>query len=358
MKHFLFIAPFLAFLYACGGTPTPTPQPVASPLHHKTGYIKDAKGHYGKLFWRPNHLYKALRAGTIPDSWDWRQHQGTIPILNQGNCGSCWAFGTVAAAMASAKIFMQKDLVLSPQEIVAYDDNNSGCGGGNFAGDFVKKYGLALEQDCPYTASNRKCKPDPRTKTPAYKPKDYVYIGQPDRSPTFDEVRAFIYQYGYVAVSAGADGAWENYHGGVFSQCNGTEVNHEIAAVAYDLTKKTITIQNSWGSDFGVNGYMEMPWGCDNIAFDAGAFITDAAPCQPPKVHLAAEYIVNPGTDVVMAVIAEQGVTYKWTLGMGMGDLGTGPTLDYSPLEDSVVDLTATNACGQAEVQALVTIKK
>lgn len=362
MKNFLII-PFLAMLFACGETiktvEVPVPQHVVTaPQHHATGYIKDAKSKYGRVYWRPKALYKALRDNAVPDKWDWREHGGSIPILDQGQCGSCWAFGTVAAAMSSAKIFLHQDLLLSPQEIVAYDTNSMGCGGGNFAGDFVKQYGLVLEKDCPYTASNRKCKPDPRKAKPAYKPKDFVYIGDMNSSPTFDEVRAFIYQYGYVGVSAGADNDWESYHGGVFNRCNGTGVNHEIAAVAYDVNGKTITIQNSWGSSFGDHGYMTMPWGCDNLAADAGAFIVDSTPCKPPKVHLAAEYIVNPGSDVVLAVIPEQGVTYKWSLGLELGDLGTGPELDYTPTEDSVIALQATNACGVAQVQTLVTIKK
>ena len=46
---------------------------------------------------------KLESAGMLPQSFDWRNYRGgdwTTPIRNQGQCGSCWAFGAIGALEA------------------------------------------------------------------------------------------------------------------------------------------------------------------------------------------------------------------------------------------------------------------
>lgn len=360
----------LLLLSACnGGSPGTQSDPEKQwngPLvGYSTGYLKNPKAKYGRTYWQPNSLYNRRgllpdgsgRAPTIPDEWDWRAKGKKIPILSQGNCGSCWAFGSVETEIASALIFQGKVLALSPQEIVSYDTENYGCSGGNYAKHFMETFGAVLESDCPYTASNRKCRPDPTKLTPAFKASSVVFIGQPDRSPTFDEVRSYIYQYGYVGVSAGADSAW-TAKSAVIPQCNGTEVNHEVAAFAYSVSRKSIKIQNSWGKDIGDPadpGTMELPWGCDNLAFDAGAVVPAAAPCQPPKLSLPKEVVITNGTSLTLAVKAEEGVTYAWD--HDGTPIGTGAVITFNPTASGDVQVTATSSCGTAQMKTFLSIQ-
>jgi len=356
---------FLLALASCNNTPMTSTGPVlddsAVPLPlSKTGHLKVGK-RYGRKYWRPHHMYQAIKDGAIPDSWDWRAKGYKVRIHDQGNCGSCWADASTTCAMGTAMIFEGVTEELSVQEIVSCDRDNSGCGGGNFAGGFVKRYGLVLETAFPYTASNKRCPSGLLTQKPAFAPHDYVYIGAPDRSPTEDEVDAAIYQFGYVGISYGADNAVGRWHGeGVFTNCHGTPTNHENAAFSYDRTQHFLGLQNSWGKSFGRPsdpGTFLMKWGCNNLAEDAGYYVPAAAPCQPPKAHLPAEIIINQGDDLTLAVKAEDGVTYEWF--DGATSLGKGAVLTVQPPKVSMeVRLVASNRCGEAEIKTLVTVKQ
>jgi hypothetical protein len=367
-KYALF---FLLALAGCNtNTPSVQPQPVdpsvtdSMPLPlSRTGHLKSLSKRYGRKYWRPAHMYEAIRAG-LPDTWDWRAKGFKVRIHDQGGCGSCYGDASVTCAMGTMMIFEtpgQPVPELSLQEIVSCDRNNSGCGGGNFVGAFVKKYGLVSEAEFPYTASDKRCPSGLLQKKPTFAPHDYVYIGAPDRSPTEDEVDAAIYQFGYVGISYGADNAIGNYHGeGVFTNCHGTPTNHENAAFAYDRTQHALGLQNSWGKSFGRKsdpGTFFMKWGCNNLAEDAGYYVPAAAPCQPPKAHLPAEVILNQGDDLTLAVKAEDGVNYEWF--NGTTSLGKGAVVTVDPPKVSMeVRLVASNRCGEAEIKMLVTVKQ
>ena len=67
------------------------------------------------------------------DSFDARTHwPGKIhAIRDQGQCGSCWAFGA-SEASSDRWAIEGKDRILSPQHMVSCDKNNYGCDGGYF----------------------------------------------------------------------------------------------------------------------------------------------------------------------------------------------------------------------------------
>jgi C1A family cysteine protease len=91
----------------------------------------------------------------LPASIDWRQKGAVNGVKDQGQCGSCWAFSTVAALEGRDFIKNGKLYSLSEQQLVDCAKNgNQGCNGGDMgaAFDFIKTEKLETESDYPYKA--------------------------------------------------------------------------------------------------------------------------------------------------------------------------------------------------------------
>lgn len=74
-----------------------------------------------------------------------------------------------------------------------------------------------------------------------------------------------IANYGPVAAVVNA-GPWQNYVNGIIQDnCDGDikSVNHAVAIVGYDRsgTVPHYIIENSWGPDYGENGYIRLAYG-------------------------------------------------------------------------------------------------
>ncbi len=53
-----------------------------------------------------------IRAMSLPSRFDWREKNGMTPVKDQGGCGSCWAFATVAAIESAIKNLQPGDVLL------------------------------------------------------------------------------------------------------------------------------------------------------------------------------------------------------------------------------------------------------
>merc|ERR1712224_597793 len=94
------------------------------------------------------------RVADLEDEVDWTTKGAVNPIKNQGQCGSCWAFGTVASVEGINFIKNKKLVSLSEQQLVSCDKGDHGCGGGlpDNAFKYVESTGLTTESNYPYKA--------------------------------------------------------------------------------------------------------------------------------------------------------------------------------------------------------------
>merc|ERR1711865_870864 len=90
-----------------------------------------------------------LNETDVPSTVDWTTKGAVNPIKNQGQCGSCWAFGTVASVQGINAIKNKKLVSLSEQQLVNcdVDGGDLGCKGktcdkSKLTGDLLKITGF------------------------------------------------------------------------------------------------------------------------------------------------------------------------------------------------------------------------
>jgi C1A family cysteine protease len=233
---------------------------MATPLAQLTGYI-----HPTSL--PPASRYKRVEIPAIlPWQFDWRDIPGGLtPIKDQGQCGSCWAFGTTAVLEQAIRIKTGQSVILSEQELVSCSDYGS-CSGGDFAHGYQESPHQSTAAEFPYVARDASCK---QTLSHNWSIKNWAYVGDSGRSPTVDEIKAAILQYGVVAVTVYANSDMQRYKSGVFDSCENGQTNHIVALVGWNDEDGAWIMRNSWGADWGEKGYMRIKYNCSNVGEQA-----------------------------------------------------------------------------------------
>ncbi|KAK9284916.1 hypothetical protein L1049_024097 [Liquidambar formosana] len=222
------------------------------------GTRTDAKRRFTKSKRVVSDRYAYKAGDKLPESVDWRAAGAVNPVKDQGSCGSCWAFSTVAAVEGINQIVTGELISLSEQELVDCDRSyNAGCNGGlmDYAFEFIiDNGGLDTEEDYPYTAVDGTCALSRK------KNSKVVTIDGYEDVPPFDEMslrKAVASQPVSVAIEASGM-AFQLYLSGIFTGECGTALDHGVAAVGYGSENGTDywIVRNSWGGDWGENGYI------------------------------------------------------------------------------------------------------
>lgn len=216
-----------------------------------------------KYFTLPKANLKAL-----PDKFDWREKTPPVPVSDQGNCGSCWAFALVGIA---ERLVAAKDGVVvnfSEQWVIDCNPHEEwSCNGGwnpyeMFIGpDACEKIGLVLESVLPYEEEKLTCECDnPRTN-----PYAFGYIGTINEGLPLDEkilqIKQAIMDYGpvWTTVHAGTT-PFLAYSGGIFNyKPTAGSIDHAVVIEGWDDTRGAAGVwilRNSWSDMWGEDGYM------------------------------------------------------------------------------------------------------
>ncbi|KAL3983926.1 minichromosome maintenance protein 10 [Sarotherodon galilaeus] len=198
---------------------------------------------------------------SLPASVDWRDKGLVTPVKTQGSCGACWAFSAAGALEGQLKKSTGILRSLSTQNLIdcTTDYGNRGCNGGLIARAFkyvVDNQGIASEDAYPYIGRHNQCKYNPLYR--AANCSGYYCLPRGDEF-ALKEAVALV---GPVAVAIDASRPqFHFYHRGVYMDNTCTQkVNHGALVVGYGREKGQDywLVKNSWGVQFGEEGYIKM----------------------------------------------------------------------------------------------------
>jgi len=184
-------------------------------------------------------------------------------VRDQGQCGSCWGLATGDMLADRCCLHSGKDHgFLSVQELVSCDRNSRGCQGGWpwSALEYIIKVGGLVPESCfHYKAQNLPCPTKCVDGTPLEKARVCPCKG-PKQCIGVENMKTCL-KSGPITVTFYVPRSFLSYKDGIY-KCEGSSIGlHAVVAVGYsDDPECHWIIRNSWGTGWGMKGYVHM--GC------------------------------------------------------------------------------------------------
>ncbi|MFH1738079.1 MAG: C1 family peptidase [bacterium] len=289
--------------------------------------VRDYKAEIGRDFFIPGRFPVTAKSGMkakvlsmqamdipeqLPESFDWRNVDGKSyigPIRDQMQAGTCAMFAACAAAESvfniHAGLTNERCIDLSESyvawtlgQIYGYSDHFSGWSGADYdyyeltalteLGIGTGHEGTCFESDFPYQDEYPGDEYSENSRSyPRVFMDNWLRVFTPRYEDTTDAIKSAILKYGCVDTAVYVVDAFENYAGGVYEDSN-TEPDsspyyysvstHAIALVGWDDDPPEggggcWILRNSWGTEWGEDGYMRIRYESAGVNMFACAFI-------------------------------------------------------------------------------------
>ena len=206
--------------------------------------------------------------------FSWVDEGKVTPVKDQTACGSCVAFGTMGALEANHLIRNNTEYDAAESHIL----NCSGgvdCGGGNRPDvlDWAVANGVAEEDDVPYVPAVGACPADIAT---PIRMLSWGFVDPDNTVPSVETLKDALCEHGPLVVGIRSGIMLQAYGGGLFNVRLAGSSNHAVTLVGWNddywedgTDVGAWLVKNSWGEDWGEEGYFWIEYGASNVGWNA-----------------------------------------------------------------------------------------
>jgi C1A family cysteine protease len=208
-------------------------------------------------------------SATAPAGFDARDVSGgnyVTDIRDQGQCGSCVAFGSVCVLETTAAFTRrQASMALNLSEAHLFYSHGKSVGATCDTGwlplpalGMARDIGITFEDYFPYTAGNT----GGATLNGDWPNRLARAVDVVDLTGNPDRMKEHISTYGAITACFVVYEDFFAYRSGTYKHVTGTEQGgHCVALVGYDDAKRCWIAKNSWGTGWGEGGFFRIGYG-------------------------------------------------------------------------------------------------
>ena len=323
----------------------------------------------------PDRGRPAAQALSSPASFSWGNNFGynwITPIKDQGGCGSCWAFATMASFEARERIRVNKpNLFIDFSEQQAVSCYKGDCGGASASWimEEIRLKGIPDEACFPYVSGNEYVPPCDDHCTDWLLRSHYINTHGYWSTPTVAQIKSEIMINGPVQISIDIYEDFYAYSGGVYEYVSGDlEGGHLIIFYGWDDDQNCWLAKNSWGEwgEIGPNGqtgWFRIRMGTNEVNCERYVYYLDPAPFDYLEIEstspnlnaqaavAATDISISFDADMIPASLSSSSVFVTASLsGVHPGAVSYdgpsrsvifNPTEDFLPGEEVTVTLTS-----------------
>jgi C1A family cysteine protease len=234
-----------------------------------------------------NKMKNKIEENKYPENFDWKHL--LKPTGSQGSCGSCYAWSTMKMLDARIQLLFKDNVTISVQHTLDCSFYNQGCKGGfsYLVSKFSQEFELVHESCHPYQMETGKCSDMVCSKEEAAKFKytigHFGYIGGSYAKGCNEEMMMEeLHKNGPFVISIEPDYDFMFYKEGIFTSTESeswkvkgeakpewSKVDHSVLLVGWGVDEKTKVkywlAQNSWGDNWGDEGFFKIKRGSDEL---------------------------------------------------------------------------------------------